>query len=279
MSYELNAISQARVAYALPVFPGASDAARLVAGRAAASLSIRRHLPDFVFDVESASQAMRDIDAWGERNDASLQGLFADPNAISLPASLQLSLGGPERVRSFLLASFTLAASGMGPWTSGEVDRVVAAGEASDLWAGLDASSRGQIFGIIVRLDEDGNLGPLLRGEKGMAGLGSPIPVVAVVIIASVFFAAIVVTALYLNKRLELNNRLMGEMCRKAQAEGRDNVVRDCIEAMKELQSDDPLSSLTSGLVKVAAVAAVVYVGGRYALPALVEALGKWRRK
>jgi hypothetical protein len=69
------------------------------------------------------------------------------------------------------------------------------------------------------------------------------------------------------------------EMCRKAQAEGRETVVRDCIEAMKELQADNPLSSITSGLVKVAAVAAVVYVGGRYALPALVDAISKRRAR
>ena len=279
MSYELNALSQARIAYALPVFPGASASERLVAGRSAAALSIRRHLPDFVFDVEASSQAMRDIDAWSERNDASLQALFSDPNASSLPENLQVALGTPDRVRSFLLASFTLAASGLGPWTSGEVDRLVAAGEVSDLWAGLDESSRLQLFGIIVRLDEDGNLGPLLRGEKAMAGLGSPLPVVAVVIIVSLVFAAMVLTTIYLYKRMELNNRLMGEMCRRAQAEGRDAVVRDCIEAMKDLQSDNPLSSITSGLVKVAAVAAVVYVGGRYALPAVIEAIARRRGK
>ena len=276
MSYELSSIASARVAYALPVFPGATLADQLIAGRAAASQSIRRHLPDFRFDVEASQQAMRDIDAWSMRNDASLQGLLADPNAQSLPESLQLSLGTPDRVRSFLLASFTLAAAGMGPWTSGEVERVVSAGEQSDLWAGLDAQSRLQLFGIIVRLDEDDNLGPLLRGEKGLAGFGA-LPVVAVVIIASVFFAAVVLTAIYLNRRMELNNRLMAEMCRRAQAEGRDDVVKDCIEATKDLQSETVLSTLTSSIVKIALVATVIYVGGKYGIPAVIEAVRERR--
>jgi hypothetical protein len=110
-----------------------------------------------------------------------------------------------------------------------------------------------------------------------MAGMGA-LPVVAVVIIATVFFAAVVITALYLNRRMELNNRLMGEMCRKAQAEGRENVVLACIEATKDLQSESPLSAIFAPLVKVVAVGALVYVAGRYALPAVIEAVAKRRK-
>jgi hypothetical protein len=127
-----------------------------------------------------------------------------------------------------------------------------------------------------VRLDEDGNLGPLLRGEKAMAGLGGPpVAVVVIVVIATVVFAAMVLTSIYLYRRMELNNRLMREMCLKAQAEGRQNVVRDCIEAAKELQSETPMSALGSAVVKVAIVGALIYVGGRYALPAVIDAVSK----
>jgi hypothetical protein len=279
--YELALLSQARVAYTLPVFPGLTVPAELASGRDTARSCILRHLPDFKFDVQAAEQTMRDIDAWSMRNSDALSALMADPTASSLPAALQLSLGSPDRVRSFLVASFTLAASGLGPWTSGEVDRAVSAGEQSAAWAGLDAESRLQLFGIIVRLDEQGDLGPLLRGEKAMAGFGEPVSgtVVLAVVIATLLFAAMVLTAVYLYRRMELNNRLMREMCNRAQAEGRENVVRDCIEAAKDLQSDTPMSSLGSMLVKVVGAAALIYVGGRYVTPAVIEAFSKRRAK
>jgi hypothetical protein len=264
----LTELSLQRIVWLLPEFPGEDLPAKLAAGRLAAEAALRSHLPDLQFDVEGAEQVMRTIDAWSERNSAALSAAMKEAGE-SLPETLQTSLGSAQQVRDFLVAVFTLAASGLGPWSCDEVGRVVSEGEQPQLWAEADAESRLQAFGIIVKLEQDGQLGPLLLAETSVAGLGAW-PAAVVIVVASLIFAACVVTCVYLTRRLSLNNRLMRDLCERAQAEGRTDVVKACIEATRGLQEETPLSFLGKAAYIGLGLAAA-YLTLRYVLPAVLS--------
>jgi hypothetical protein len=266
-------LSLQRIALSLPKFPGQTVPEQLVNGRTAAESAIRKYAPDFRFDRDGALSVLRTIDAWSERNsDGLAEALQSTSN--DLPEQLTVAVGSAEQVRSFLIASFTMAASGMGPWTSGEVARVVEAAERTAGWANLDAEHRLQTFGIIVKLETDGELGPIMQGASGASGLGVPVPLIVGIVIATVVFAAVVITTIYLNKQLELNNRLMAELCERAQREGKDEVVKECIEATKELQ----LGFLERSAGKIAGwlvFGAVAVFGGKYLIDKAIEMRGR----
>ena len=216
---ELSELSLTRVQYSLPDFPGADLRAKLESGRAAAEAALRKQLPDFKFDPDEALRVMHTIDAWAERNTEALAAAMKQPQN-DLPTSLHTTLGSNKQVADFLVASFTLAAAGLGPWMGYGVHEAVLAGEQSEFWARIDAQTRLQSFGMIVKLDNDGHLGPIMHGESGTAGLGiAPVVWVGIMAVVTVFFAAVILTYLYNNRRLELNNELLAKMCLKAQAD------------------------------------------------------------
>jgi hypothetical protein len=262
-------LSLQRIALSLPKFPGATVPEQLSSGRTAAETAIRKYMPDFRFDQDGASSVLRTIDAWAERNQEALSGAMQQaPN--ELPEQLTVAVGSAEQVRSFLIASFTVAASGMGPWMGGEVARVVEAGGRTAGWATLDAEHRLQTFAIIVKLENDGELGPIMKGSSGMGALGIPPALIVGIVIATVVFAAVVITTIYLNKQLELNNRLMRDLCEKAQKDGNDVVVEECINATKDLQLGF-LEKTAGKLAGWLVIGAVAVIGGKYVIDQLME--------
>jgi len=249
----LAQLSLQRVSQALPEFAGTTLPEKLAAGRAAAEASLSKYAGKLSFDVAEAQAVARRVDAWAQRNEQDLsEAMLKTSN--DLPAAMQLAMGSSIEVQQFLIASFTLAAAGMGPWSSGAVARSVEVGEHAEAWAMLDAESRLQTFGLIVRMEADGDLEAIFRPPSAAAGLGGwP---VALIIVATVIFAAAVVTYVYLNRRLELNNRLMRELCERAQKRGDRATVEECIKATRDLQVsafDDVGSKLLTGLLIVGA--------------------------
>jgi len=265
-------LSLQRLSLSLPRFQGATVPERLVNGRSDAEAAIRKYVPDFKYDEPGAQQVLRTIDAWAARNNDELsEAMKAAGN--DLPEQLVVAVGSAEQVRSFLIAIFTVAAVGMGPWTSGEVARVVDAGQQSDAWANMDAEHRLQSFGIIVKLERDGELGPIMMGTSGTSGVGAlgiPPALLVGIIVATVIFAAVVITSIYLNKQLELNNRLMRDICLKAQAEGKDEVVKECIKATEGLQSSF-LQKTVNTVIAWVAIGAVAIVGGKFLIDRAME--------
>jgi len=265
----LTDLSLQRIAMSLPKFPGATVPERLAVGRAAAEAAIRKYAPDFRFDEAGSLQVLRTIDAWSQRNSEALsEAMKAAGN--DLPEQLTVAAGSAEQVRSFLIASFTVAASGMGPWTSGEVARIVSAGDRTESWATTDAEHRLQTFSIIVKLEQDGELGPIMMGTSGVGALGIPPALIVGIVIATVVFAAIVITTIYLNKQLELNNRLMRDICLKAQSEGNDEVVKECLKATEGLQTSF-LQKTVSTVMAWVVVGAIAVVGGKYLIDKAME--------
>lgn len=231
----LARLSLARIAQRLPDFPGATLPDKLAAGRAEAERVLRKYVPDFAYDVPSAEQVTRTVDAWSQRNEQSLSEAMTKTDG-DLPGALHLAMGSASQVQQFLIASFTLAAAGLGPWMSGDIARYVSEGEHAEGWAMLDAEGRLQTFGIIVAMDRDGDLAPIFQPEA-TAGVGA-LPAaawVAIVIVTAIFAAAVVLT-IHLNQRTTLNNRLMREICLKEQERGNQQAIIECIKATKGLQ-------------------------------------------
>jgi hypothetical protein len=267
----LAQLSQERIGSSLDAItatfaPGEPLPTRLRAGRDAALAVLRQYVPNFQYDVPKADEAMRDIDAWASRNQAPLEAIMASP-AETLPAELALQMGA-ERAQSFVLSSFTQAAAGLGPWQSGAVARMAAEGDLiNEDWARRDADARMQMFALIVKMDHDGDLRSIFVDPTSLQGLGA-LPVIPLwfILVIVVVFAAALVTGIVLWRRIELNNRLMRDICTRAQAEGDHNTVRLCIEATRDLQVSD-VERAASKLVWGVLAATTIYVGLKYVLP------------
>jgi len=248
--------------------PGQPLPVRLVAGRDAALAVLRRYVPELQFDVRQADAQMRDIDAWADRNEDALKAIMASP-LPELPEQLRLTMGA-ERARQLIISSFTQAAAGLGPWMSGAVARLASEDKLiNERWARTDAAARLDMFALIVKLERDGQLAPLFVAPKGgAAGFGAlPLWFVAVVL---VIVAAAIVTTVVLWRRIDINNRLMRDICERAQREGDKETVRLCIEATKGLQVGE-LERIPGKIAYALLAAGAVYLGLRFGLPMLTK--------
>jgi hypothetical protein len=186
-----------------------------------------------------------------------------------LPAQLQLQMGS-DRAQSFILSSFTQAAAGLGPWTSGAVAREADRGDLiNDRWARADAADRLETFALIVKMDRDGNLAPIFFPPEGTDGLGA-LPPAWLIVVALVIVAAAVVVLVLGWRRISLNNRLMRDICARAQAEGDTETIKHCIEAAKGLQVspfEQALAGVGKQIVWGLLAAGGVYTALRWGLP------------
>lgn len=262
----------------LPDFPGNTVVEKMVAGREAARAALKKHVPNFKFDVNQARDVVSLVNAWVERNQEGLAQAFLSPSN-ELPSYLVLNMGSKERVQQWLIANFTIAAEGMGPWLSGEVERASKDPQSpiNERWASSDALKRIAVFSMIVKMDRDGELAAVFGSEQSAAilGFGAVPPVIVGAVIVALVSLAAVVTYYYLeSKKLEVNNKLMADLCRDAQKRGDEATVQKCIEAVRDLQVSSPLDSMVREVVKVLMVMGVGYVAIKYGLPAL-ERMGK----
>lgn len=275
----LGQLSAARIGHGLSAiiaeWPSDSVPSQLRAGRDAALGAIRKYVPDFRYDIEAADSAAREIDAWADRHEEQLARIM-ESSAEGLPAELQLEMGN-DRARNFILSSFTEAAAGLGPWDSGEVARAAAAGDRiNESWARSDADDRLDTFALLVKLDREGDLEKIFVPPADGTQQGSQqgfgfLPVWAIVIVLVAVAAAFVVLILGW-RRLTLNNRLMADLCRQAQKEGRTEVVQACLKATENLTISpferagvELAGKIGTGLI----TAGLVYLGLRFGLPYL----------
>jgi hypothetical protein len=240
----------------LPDFPGASYQEKLMSARFAALLALQKYVPNLAFDPAGADKVLSQIEVWEERNRDRLEAAFADTSSETLARDLALELSN-ETAQSFVVACFTRAAYGLGPWQSGAVTQI------SATWAQSDAETRLQVFGGIVKMDEDGFLAELWS-EQGVQGYGlGALPVWAILVLA-VAVAAIFATLLFKTKVLSDNNRLMSQLCQDAQAKGDQVTVQKCIEATQNLQQEGLFPGVDKGistLVTILGLGFAIYVG------------------
>ena len=223
--------------------PGSNIADELLRARDEAQKRIKKYT-EISLDDQAASQTMKEIDYWSERNATSLNASL-ESSSQELPEQLKLKLGA-DRAKKFILATFVVAAAGLGPWSSGAVARYAAQGSAIKgvtvdvSWASRDAEQRLRVFKSITRLDDQGKLEGLLRPQQALSGLGAAwfLPALFVVI-ALVLLAAVVLTFVYFGRSLEANNNLIREMCLLAQKNKDKDTVEDCIDSINGLQGKD----------------------------------------
>lgn len=250
----------------LPTFPGATVQDQLVNGRDTALAVLRKYKPDLVYDEAATSLTMRQIQAWEDRNADVLQSVMQS-STEALPDAVKLAFGS-DKAQAFIVGGFVQAAVGLGPWLSPSdpVGRAVATSKPGDVmqqqWAQADAAARLQIFGSIVKMDQDGYLSTLFVRPSGLGFLPIAIEgstLVWALVVTVVAVAAIIVGYLYLSKTVELNNRLMRDLCEKAQREGDKATVNSCIAATSTTPSSPwiPLA-VAAGVIGVAYIAAAV---------------------
>ena len=278
---DLAQLALARIRGSLPAFPGASLPEQLQNGRDQAHATLLRYVPELRFDLDAARDVMSQVNAWAERNQEQLSEAMQSPDT-DLPRWMQLNMGSADRVQQWVIANFTVAAAGLGPWQSGKVAAEVAnpGSNISEGWAKADAESRLQSFGLIVKMEQDGDLAYIFQGPSAM-GLGAlPALIVWAIVVVVVGLAAVVVTYLFLAKRLEVNNAIMRDLCEKAQAEGDHATVEQCLQATRDIQAIDPFSAAVSELGKVALILGGGFLAFRYGIPLLVESASRaWQKR
>jgi len=267
--------SYTRIRGDLPSFPGASVPEKLYNGRDTAEKILRKYVPDFILDIDRAKQAVQEIDSWSQRNSDILDSLMQQPG-MDLPEAIQLEISS-DKAQQFVIAGFTVAAYGLGPWGSGKIDSYAQAQESvlgttiNSTWALADAQQRLDTFGLIVKMENEGDLKKIFQGDSSTGAFGFPIiPIAWVIAVALVSLAAVICLYLYFNKKLELNNKVMSDICAKAQQEGDKETTQKCLEAAERLQASSIEGSLAT-IGKVAVIVALGYVAFKYALPALTS--------
>ena len=242
----------------LPTFPGKSYQEMLQNGSAEARAVLQKYITTLTFDVGGSDAVLRQVEAWEDRNAAVLEAAFADASMETLTADIQLALS-KQTAQGYVVAIYTRAAYGLGPWNSSAITTI------SPTWAQADAETRLQVFGAIVKMDQDGFLAELFAQPAAASGFGA-LPVAAIVI-AVVLLAAIFATLLYAERRLDANNRLMQSLCATAQQKGDTATTAACLDATKDLQMAGLFPGVGSAMGAVLAVAglgALLWLGWQF---------------
>ena len=244
-------------------FPGASYQEKLEAGRQAALAVLQKYQPDLAFDANAADQAVRTVGVWIDRNGERLQAAFADHSLETLTNDIALELSN-QTAWAYVVACYTYAAQGLGPWRTDLISQLSAA------WAESDAETRLQVFAAIVQMDQDGTLASLFNAQGGTQGFGSYrglglAPAVLVAIVIAVIAVAGILAVLYYNlQRLDAANRMMANLCAQAQAQGNQAQVQACVDAAAGLQAMGPFDTISKGVsvtMALVGLAVVAYVG------------------
>ncbi len=270
----LAELSLRRIESGIPQFPGTHYPERLWNARNEVHAILKKYVPELKFDVDHARAVLRDIDAWSMRNESEIKSILESSTEV-LPEKLWLDLGSKKRVRDYLLATFTVAAQGLGPWMSGTIEQETKAinNSIGPEWAKQDAELRLQNFGLIKKLELDGELVKIFSPDS-VGAFGVPIvPIVAGVVVLAVGVLAVYLYFSFLNKKVEDNNRIMDRLCTEAQKKGDDATVRWCLDAVKDLQKSEPLGDFIKEIGKIALCLGGGYLVFRYGFPYILDKL------
>jgi len=264
-----------RVRNDLPVFSGATLREQLMNARAATHAVLLKYVPDLKFDQGEARDVMSQVNAWVERNREDLNEAMKS-SSQTLPELLVLNMGNSEQVQQWVIANYTVAAAGLGPWDSGKIDKLALDPESdvSEQWAVTDGQTRLNVFGMIIKMDNDGELAYIFQGRNSIQGFGSfaGLPVWAIIVIA-IGLAAVVAYFYLESRKLELNNQLMRDICERAQVEGDSETVAMCIKATRDLQMSTPWKNIVEEAGKVTLILGGGYLAFRYVIPWLLDKL------
>jgi len=270
---DLAQISLNRVSGRLPVFPGSTLREQLIAARAQTHAMLLQYVPDLKFNESEARDVMSQVNAWVERNREDIEKELQSGQQ-KLSDLLMLNMGNSAQVQQWVIANYTVAAAGLGPWEAGKIDQLALdpQSDVSQQWATDDGQVRLNTFGMLIKMHNDGELAYIFQGPPGGAQGFGAFPVWAIIVIA-VALAAVVCYFYIESKKLELNNQLMRDICERAQAEGDKETVAMCIKATRDLQMATPWKSITEEAGKVALILGGGWLAFRYVIPWALDRL------
>jgi len=273
MDAELLALSDARAG--LPEFTGANLTERLLNGRNEARARLLKYTSAIRYDASSAEDLMHEISSWTERNADIIKQRMADPATDTLPEQVALEFGA-KKAQQYVIAGYSLAAEGLGPWASGALlQKMAVDARIPEPWVREDADRRLDVFASIVKLDDDGDLASIFEPEKHaqqqaqglgtlpalITAIGGKWVVIGLVLLFTVTVALFLVYS-YSMEKLRLNNKVMRDLCTEAKKAGDTEVVKECIRASEEGQAS-PLGSVVGDVTKIALLIGAVYVAAR----------------
>jgi hypothetical protein len=245
---------------------------KLVIAQGLAREALLKYVPRLELDEEQADFVLFQIGQWVELNGPALEASMATTEQDTLPEQIQLRLG-PDQAKSFVLAVYVAAVKGMGPWKSGAVAELVRAGKLREQEMVSDVIDRIQVFLSIVKLERRGELAQIFTGPPESLGFvqifGTTAGkvVLTALVVTLVATAAVLLVYRYSAERLRLNNKIMADICDWAMEQGREDIVKACVEAAREAQTKSPFEEAA----KVLATGAVIVMVVAYALPRLLK--------
>lgn len=281
MDAELMALSESRAN--LPEFAGATLTERLINGRNEARARLLKYTSTIRYTPTSADDLLHEIASWQERNASVIKQRMADPATDTLPEQIALEFGA-RKAQQYVIAGYSMAAEGLGPWTSGSLLKQMGQDpRLGEPWVRDDADHRLSVFASIVKLDDDGDLGVIFDPDKYaqskqvqgfgalpalIAAVGGKWVVVGLVLLFTVTVALFLIYS-YSMEKLRLNNKVMRDLCSEAQKSGQGDVVEACVRAAEEGQAS-PLGGVVGDIAKIALIVGGVYVAARL-LPDLLK--------
>lgn len=287
MTPTLLQLSQARAA--LPEFVGSSLQEKLRNGHAEARSRLLKYRDKIRFAAGTADDLVAEIQTWQEINRATIEARMSDPATDTLPEQIALDFG-PQKAQDYILAGYSYAVEGLGPWVSGQLFLSMNADPRfPQPWVEEDAQQRLQIFAAIVKLDDDGDLARIFEPDRFasapaqqaqgfgflpavVAALGAKWTVVALVLIVLGTVGLFLVFTHSLIKT-RLNNKALVELCKE-----NPSIASACAEYFAEAQQD-AMTVAAKKAVTILAVGAVAYGFIVFGAPALSRSLRNSRRQ
>lgn len=238
---------------------------------------------DLRYSETQAQAILYEVETWIKIHRSQFVDSLKDSSRQEVAAEMQLQLGA-VKMQQYIVAAYSEAARGLGPWLSGLVGQNISEGQASMLRMEQDYYDRIAVFGMIHNMDNDGALDVIFHPEKSSqfaSDVGWSPKTIRILVIAGAVVVGLVglgITAAVCHykiesARLQVANKQHEEDCHWAQSmlekdpknSFYQNVVKKCFEStadlMKRSETPDPISGAVEKLLIVAAVLGVGYLG------------------
>lgn len=247
---------------------GRSYQEALLLGYDQARAILAKYTTTLMYDADSAKDLFHQVEAWQSIHTLEIEEMMKHPGTDTVPEQLALKFS-PHKAQQFIIASFSSAARGLGPWFGGMIGKKIDYDpRVTQDFAKNDAMSRLAVFAGIVKLDGDGSLRTIFNPPAALQGFGA-LPAVAVgygawLLVAAVAAIAVVLVFVYFTRSNDANNKLMAELCKEAQSVGDKDTVGYCLKLTADLQNVS--GSVVNDIVKYVAIGGALYIGVVYVL-------------
>lgn len=240
--------------------------ALVAAAKADVETRLSKYTKALTMDRDSASRAIRSMNAWANDFGPSVASL---PPDAAIPEGERPKLPAQE-AKDMVSALFFDGSYGFHFYLNGTIQREIAEGRWTEAEALEDLDGRMRAFKLLTAMDEDGGLSRIYGGA--IAGLGlvlTPWQIGAIVLVVAAVVGGFFY--LYFDKRdaREKQWDALMKLCESASKTGDKQALEQCAEAIKPpSQPADPIQTAVLVLGGVLAL----YVVGYFVLPKYVAA-------